>query len=332
MRANSLASSHLVLWRALESYGLDSRAIFERVGLDVSEMSDPDARYPDSKLLKLWDVAIEEAKDPCFGLRMARYWHPSALHGLGFAWLASATLKEAMERLVRYFRLVMTGETLALTELDDGYRVAIETPPEYPRGQDEVYDAMLAILVDMTRISIGDSFNPLRVEFMRRAPDPAEEFMAYFGCPVDFGAERDAIYFDKADLHAPLPTANADMARASESVIDEYLAHMDRNDVVTRVRVGLIDQLPSGSVTEDQVAANLNMSLRTLQRKLHEAGTTYKEVLDGTRRELAIQYVRSRRMPIGEVSYLLGFAEPSNFTRAFKRWTGSSPSGFRDSA
>jgi AraC-like DNA-binding protein len=149
---------------------------------------------------------------------------------------------------------------------------------------------------------------------------------------VAFGAERDAIHFNKADLHQPLPTANAEMARASESVIDEYLAHMDQNDVVTRVRVALIDLLPSGSVTEDQVAASLNMSLRTLQRKLNDTDTTYKEVLDGTRRDLAIQYVRSRRMPIGEVSYLLGFAEPSNFTRAFKRWTGSSPSDFRDSA
>ncbi len=329
MRASSLASSHLVFNRALESYGLDSKAIFERVGLDMSDLSDPDARYPDSKLLELWTLAIAEAADPAFGLRLARYWHPSALHALGFAWLASTSLHEALTRLVRYFRLITTGETLKLTELPDAYRLSIETPPDCERGQDEVYDAMLAILTNMCRASAGEDFCPQQILLRRGEPSETSEFEEFFRCPIDFEADCDAIIFGHDQINQPLPTANADMARASDTVINKYLADMDQNDVVTRVRVSLIDLLPSGEVNEQQVAQSLNMSLRTLQRKLQDLDTSYKELLDSTRRSLAIDYVRGDRMPIGEVSYLLGFAEPSNFTRAFKRWTGQSPSEYR---
>ena len=99
-------------------YGLDSKAIFERVGLDMSDLSDPDARYPDSKLLELWTLAIEEAADPTVWPSACTISAPSALHALGFAWLASTSLHEAQRhRLARYFRLITTGETLNLSEL-----------------------------------------------------------------------------------------------------------------------------------------------------------------------------------------------------------------------
>jgi AraC-like DNA-binding protein len=96
-----------------------------------------------------------------------------------------------------------------------------------------------------------------------------------------------------------------------------------------RVKVALLEHLPSGHVSEEEIAQGLHLSLRTLQRKLRDEGTSYKELLDETRRELATEYIKNPHVSISEITYLLGFSEPSNFSRAFKRWTGSSPSAFR---
>ena len=102
--------------------------------------------------------------------------------------------------------------------------------------------------------------------------------------------------------------------------------------MAVQVRAKIIERLPSGHVTQEEIAQELNMSLRNMQRRLRGEGTSFTQLLDDTRRTLATQYVRSRRLSINEITYLLGFSEPSNFSRAFKRWTGLSPSEFRTNA
>jgi AraC-like DNA-binding protein len=101
---------------------------------------------------------------------------------------------------------------------------------------------------------------------------------------------------------------------------------------VMQVKTKLVDHLPSGAITEKDIADLLNMSLRSLQRKLEEKGYTYKQLLEETRRELAEQYIRNSRLSLGEITYMLGFSELSNFSRAFKRWTGKSPQHYRRAA
>jgi AraC-like DNA-binding protein len=112
-------------------------------------------------------------------------------------------------------------------------------------------------------------------------------------------------------------------------VILRYLAHFDRADVVTQVRIKLMELLPSGRTTAPHVAGALHLSTRSLQRKLTEHGTSLARLLEETRRELANQYVQNSRLSVGEITYLLGFSEPASFTRAFHRWYGMSPSASR---
>lgn len=332
MHATALASSHLLLWKAAESYGLDPAALFREAGLDPDKIGDPDARYSEEASTRLLELTMAAADDPCFGLRVARYWHPSALHALGFAWMASASLEEALHRLVRYFRILIVGERLVLEKAREGLVLAVETPVEYPRAPQVLYDLLLAAIVHMCRLSAGDDFDPLRVWLRRGAPDCAEQFGEYFHAPVEFGAARDALLLPGGALRAPLPTANLEMAHASEKIIQGYLAGMDRSEIAVQVKARLVDMLPSGQTSEQAVAEALHMSLRSLQRKLKAEGTSYKELLDATRRDLAVQYVRGSRLSINEITYLLGFSEPGNFSRAFKRWTGASPSEYRASA
>jgi AraC-like DNA-binding protein len=126
-----------------------------------------------------------------------------------------------------------------------------------------------------------------------------------------------------------LPTANTDLARVNEEIVASYLEQIEHGTVSKRVRTRLIEQLPSGHVSQESIASSLFMSTRTLQRKLQEENTSYKELLTETRHELAMRYMASSSSPVSEVAYLLGFSEVGNFTRAFKRWTGMAPTEFR---
>lgn len=332
MHSSLLASSTLVVWKAVETYGLDARTLFERAGLDPASLEDSLARYPYQDVRKVWELAIEETGDPCFALIAARQWHPSNFHALGYAWLASPNLKEALQRLIRYFRVVTTDpEELSLVETDQAYEFLIDTSSVVYRGLDAEYDFVLAILIDACRLSLGEDFNPERVCLQRPPPSCRDRFTKFFGCQPEFDAPNYLLSFDKAALDQQLPTGNAEVARANDQVILRYLAQLNRSDLVMRVKVALIENLPSGQVSKEQVSEILGVSQRTLQRKLHDEGTSFKQLLDETRRELANGYIKNHQVSLGEITYLLGFSEASNFSRAFKRWTGSSPAEFRRS-
>ena len=333
VHSSLLASTTLVIWKALETYDLDARTIFERAGLNPSRLEEPSARYRYTSVRLLWELAIEESGDPCFALTAATQWHPSNFHGLGYAWLASSSLKEAMERLIRYFRVVTTDpEELTLTEHKDEYVFAIDSSQVAYRALDVEYDFLLLLLVDACRLSAGEEFSMRGVKLQRPVLDCAERYERFFATRVEFDAPRYAISFDKATLERHLPTGNAELGRANDQVIQAYLARLNRSDVVMRAKVALLEHLPSGQVSEEVVAQALNMSLRTMQRKLRDETTSYKELLEETRRDLAQEYVRNPHVAIGEITYLLGFSEPSSFSRAFRRWTGRSPTEFRDAA
>jgi AraC-like DNA-binding protein len=116
---------------------------------------------------------------------------------------------------------------------------------------------------------------------------------------------------------------------ASDQLMADYLARLDRDDVIAQVRRKLLACFPAGVPTQATVARALGMSSRTLHRRLADAATSFEKLLDDTRRELAVEYLRRSDYSVGEVAYLLGFAETSSFNRAFRRWTGRSPSEFR---
>ena len=195
-----------------------------------------------------------------------------------------------------------------------------------------IMDAFFSTVVNMCRASYGDSFSPQRVELQRSEPPGADEFSKFFRAPVVFESKSNALVMSLTDLTKPLPTANAELARASEQVVSDYVSQFKRADIVDRAKARLVEQLPSGNPTQENLAAALNLSVRTLQRKLHNQETSFTKILEDTRRELASQYMHRESMSNKEIAYLLGFSEPSNFSRAFKRWTGLSPSEFRASA
>jgi len=181
-------------------------------------------------------------------------------------------------------------------------------------------------------MSYGDNFSPNRVLMKRESSDYEQQLVDYFGAPITFSSELTGFTFDAGQLEKKLSSANAELAHNNDKIIMEHLAKLDRADIVNQVKVALVDLLSSGAVNEDMIASELHVSKRSLQRKLSDLGTSYKRVLEETRSCLAVQYVENSALSITEISYLLGFSETSNFTRAFKRWTGKSPSELRAAA
>ena len=328
MYQTTLSSWALLLSKAIEFHGVDSSAVFKRSGLDPAMLSDPNARYASGKMKKLWALAAEVTEDPCIGLRAASFWHPTTLHALGYAWMASSSLRDALDRLIRYLDVASTATHLVL-EVKDG-RVSLEFPfnPAYIPAI-EALDAALAVLFDLCRTSCGDEFELNHVSLKRNAPDCKQHYVEYFQTTVQFSSDKNAIVFDEAYLDLNLPTANAELVQANDLILLKRLTELKKGDIVEQVSLEIVHLLPAGAVTEKLIAEKLNLSVRTLQRKLAATDTNFKVLLDRTRQQLALQYVQDISLSISEICYLLGFTEPANFTRAFKRWVGVSPSQYR---
>jgi AraC-like DNA-binding protein len=179
---------------------------------------------------------------------------------------------------------------------------------------------------------VGPQFAPRAVYLQDRSSLDCGELAAYFGCPVSAGSQPGVylgLVVSRTDAESALPTANAELAQANDRVVQSYLARLDGASIRVRVQSLLVDLLPGGAVQEDLVASRLALSVRTLQRRLREEGTSFKSVLDETRRELAGRYLADPDYSIGEITFLLGFSEASNFTRAFRRWYGRPPAAMR---
>jgi AraC-like DNA-binding protein len=329
MSHTTITTASQTLWRILESYGLDPAPVFQEAGLDPAAWNDPGSRFDDARLDTAWLRAIELSGDPCIGLRAARYFNPASLQALGFAWLASDSLYDALTRLVRYTRALSTGMELELTLAGNECCLNIGQTNRQPKAVHEILDAFWAGLINLCRISLTDRFTPARLSRYRPEPPCVADFYALFRSPIQFEAAQESMVFRRDDVERPLPTSNHLLARTNEKIVADYLARLDDNSFPDKIRARLVEILPSGEMEVELLARDFNLSQRTLQRRLAKAGTSYSELLDEARRVLALRYIGEDRLSIKETTYILGFSEPANFTRAFRRWTGVSPTQYR---
>jgi len=329
---STISSWALLVWRGLESYGVDPLPVFKHAGLDPAQLHDAHSRYRNRNIEKAWLEAVRVTGDPCFGLRAAEFWHPTTWHALGIAWLASKTLKDGFERIVRYAAMLTSGAKAVLVASNGNYRfyIASSIPSLEPLPEEDT--AVLAVFVHMARMSWGRDFKPTAVKLACPEPSCSDRIRDFFRCEVIFDADNYELIMRAADLEQPLPTANAELLAATDKVIAGYMAKLVRADISTRARAEILEALPSGRISDEFIASTLNMSARTFQRRLKEEGTTFKRLLEEVRRELALQYIQNPSISITELSYLLGFSEPSSFARVFKSWTGQSPSAARNAS
>ncbi|HHO59041.1 MAG TPA: AraC family transcriptional regulator [Thiotrichales bacterium] len=312
----------------IESYGIDPAPLMKQLSIDASRMLDPNARFDYRKIDRLWFDAQLLAQDPAFGLRAAKYWHPSHMGALGYAWLASSSLRTALERLQRYMSILTEGATLALEETSSELSVHLKYKA-ISRQQPTRTDSFMAMLLAMCRANCGENFYPSAVYLAHEAPADAAAFYALFGEQVYFGAAENRFHVARSISDKRLASANPRLAQLSDQITIETLARLERDNIVAQVKTEILNQLASGSVTDVSVAQGLNLSPRSLQRKLQGDNTTFKTLLNVLREELAKKYLKDSNTRLVEIAFMLGYAEYSSFSRAFKRWTGVSPKAYR---
>jgi AraC-like DNA-binding protein len=315
--------------RSLELGGVDCRSLFERLGMDYSALSDPDARFPQDGMTGLWHLAVEASGNPVIALNMAQVVRPASFHVVGYALMSSRNLHEGISSLVRYQRIIGESADLSFHPTSDGYELTLAIHGDRLPSARESAEGSLAYILAFCRWLACRPLTPRLVSFTGRAPANLKPYCEVFQAPLKFNAEHYALLFDRTDLDAPLHSANEALAQLHERFAGEYLARFSDGQITHQVRHLLCRLLPQGEPKREVVAQTMFMSERTLQRRLQAEGTGYHQLLDGTRRELASQYLIQPELTLQEISYLLGFAAPSNFFRAFRRWFNTTPNEYR---
>lgn len=332
MYLTKLASIQLVNWNILEAYNKDPLDVFTRVQLNPQLMHQPGARYSLNKVADLWEYMERVIEDPCFGLAAAKYWHPSHFGTLGYALLMSTCLRTTLERLIRFHRIISDAAFGKISEHQDRkslvFNLTNKDEKQYSPARE---DAAIAWIMSVLQVNYQRPLSPVSLSFRHsRPPGCAGKYYELFQAPIMFDAPISGIELSLDDADRILPSGNKDMAEFNDQAMNKYLLAKDSDPLVSRVTKIIVEHLPSGDATIEKAASELYMSKRKLQRLLHDEGTSFIALLNETREDIAKQYVRDKDMNLTEIAFLLGFSEQSTFSRSFKRWTGKSPSSFRN--
>ena len=319
------------IWEIAEEFGVDRQELFREAGIDPALRLDINARISQQQLDDLLWMAWQRSGDDAFVFKVADSMHPSYLGAAGYAFLTSISLRKAFERLQRYSRMLSDEMVLTLRDEGQEFQIIMAT-----RGMNEHNRALrerqrVASAVKLIRMNTSESFHPERVQFTHSIPENVSAYYSFFRCELQFDAQETLLAITSELADAPLPGFNPQIVQINEQLIIDYLAKLDRNDVVGRSKSIILEQLPSGEVSAESVAEVLNLSPRTYRRKLHAKQTSFKEMLAQTRRELGEKYILDSSLTLTEISFLLGFSDTSSFSRAFRNWTGQSPSARRAS-
>jgi len=316
-----------VLWELLKANHIEPSDVFSHYNLKHSDLKNTEYRVPIKVIAKLWDHAYELIESPCFGLDSYKYWHPSYMGALGYAWLSSTTLREGFLRLSRFISILTNTGQINIKEDAADFTI------NFDYGQLGINparsDNALSIVLHMCRINYPEPLNPSRVTFTHSEPSCTGDYFAYFKSNIYFNEPFDSLSFPLEIIDTALPGANKQLAQLNDQVMLQYLQEITfdglKNGLEEQVKAIIVSKLPSGIVTGHMVADELNMSYRSLQRKLTESGTTFKKLFEQSRHTLAEKYVTEGKMSMTEITFMLGFSELSSFSRAYKRWTGHSP-------
>lgn len=322
----------LPIAQALRLRGLDPLELMGEAGIDVAKIANPDWRLPHDHFNDLMAICVAESGDEAFGLLAAEQVQPRVLHGLGFAWLASDTVFDGLKRLARFGKLVSTAADLRLLEEGDLILLDLGRIPLAENFHFASRDYAIGMVARMCALTLGDYLAPVKVQLERPQPEQPERWESLLSSRVEFDSGRSCLGWYRSDIMEPLITGDPQLARANDeqtlAYLDSFMAQSTSRDVVDKI----VEHLPDGPPNQQQIAEALHVSNRTLQRKLKDEGTSFMDLLQDTRLQLARKYLRHPNRSVVETAYLLGFSEPSTFSRAFKRWTGTAPADFRDSS
>lgn len=323
------ATSTLAMIRAAEARGVFTADLLEAAGLSHQYLEDPDARIPGPAVLEIWAALRERTADSTLQLVAPTSLPFGAYRVIDYLVATSATVGEGIRRFARFFGLIADAVDLTVERHGDAHCLCLEmadgrpVPPVY-------VDYVFAALVSRIRMRIRPGLRVSRVELRQQAPPTSVRYVDAFRAPVLFGAAADRLCFSEEEWDSPMDTADPALAPLLEEHARLLAQRIPRvaPGFQAEVQKAIASTLPEGGSAK-VVARALHLSVRTLQRRLDEAGTTFREVYEAVRGQLAQEYLTDPAVSMAEVAFMLGFSDQSSFNRAFRRWTGESPGRWR---
>ncbi len=316
-----------------EDYGIDPAPIFAQVKIDTGKFRTPGSRVPRTKMLRLWDTAAYVTGDLQFGTKVGARTEPSDLYVLGYTITASETIKGAMECISRYAHVITTSVEEIEVREEAGMVVYAESFRDPALQSNRVCaEAGIVVFFKFLELIRRKPVRPLQAELVFPVDTARDYLDKFLQCPVTYGKDHDKFYFSEELCEEPLPGYMPEILDSASRIAEQYLESLDQSKVAADVRRLLVRMLPSGEADQDAIASRLYRSTSTLQRQLSAEGTSYRDILETTRRGLAEKYLRDGGYTQAEIAYMVGFSDQSNFARAFKRWTGVSPGQFQKTA
>jgi AraC-like DNA-binding protein len=325
----------LSLVRLADARSIACERWFDGLPLRREQLADPDLRVSYRTAHQFICRAMRELDLPNAGLVIGREGDIGDFGLLGLAMLTSRTLGEALAAAMENYHVCGCLLDLAIEPAGAGELAMVASVPFDDVELEPFFcEELFASCINVTRKLSGSAFRPLRLELRYPAPAHADEYAQLFGCPLRFGASRNRMLFETRWLdhplsgHNPLTTSQA-LALCAQRLAPEHA--VPRQEIVVAVERLLRERLDQHPRLAD-VARVLNLSERTLRRKLAESGQVFRDLYDSIRAEHATQLLLERRLSVAEVGVKVGFDDPREFRRAFKRWTGMVPKMARGGA
>ncbi|HET7209529.1 MAG TPA: AraC family transcriptional regulator [Terriglobales bacterium] len=318
----------ITLPRKLEELGLSPDTVLRQAALPMGLFKQDKVLVSTEEFFALYRGIAESSNDPGFGLKLGTEERVERYDPIKIAALSARSFRDAVERLSRYKQLTCPEEIRVVKRGNESavqfiwLRAHEEEPPL-------LVDVCFAWIVGIGHRGTGRPLNPKRVE-LQRALAHREMYEAHFRCPVKFKSNRNALIFSKGDMELPFVTYNPDLLATVAPQLEAELAQQLLQKTFAEQAKGILKQLLAGQRPGIQdLARELHLSTRTLQRKLTEQGITFQHLLEEARRELARHYLLHSSRELNETAYLLGYEDANSFFRAFHHWEGTSPGRWR---
>jgi len=311
----------------LENDGHDPDPLFKALDIDLNRLQGRHELIPKSVVNSLWKAVREYTGNDAFGLRVIEHLNDPSINALITSVQASQNIREALGLLLRYYKLIATGLQIGI-ELDEYIRIVVtEANDEHSMVSEDV-DMAFALIVKHGSLLPANEVKPCRVMLTRGFADRWQDYEDFFQCPVEFNTPSNQLCFPGDALNETIPGANPLLSTHLERYLAEQSHRVTTQNLEQRLRAAILSELPSGAPRLARLAGMLNMSQRTLQRKLQQENLCYTQILDDLRLELARLYLARDSLPVQEVADRLGYSEASNFVRFFRQHEGITPSDY----
>lgn len=314
---------------ALDSLGIDGRQVFLDCGLDPDEQGKSYVRNPVEKMQHVWRIAESSvANSALLAERIVRYLNASSFHALGFALYASYSIADLFNRLCAYREMFSSSVNLFTRRTEHEFIFVVEDLR--PVKSHITSDVLVLFLLKVCRELAGPEFSPTAVAVPWDKSRYTDSFNEMIQAPLFYKSRYYTLRFHRTDVEKSLPGANMQLASCQDKLCRDYLNSLDENKCLSaRVKLKIKQTLASDKFGIRYVASSLNMSVRTLQRKLQAERASFSGLLEEARKELALEYIRNPGANATQLAYMLGFSDLPSFCFRFKTWFGQTFTEYR---